>query len=371
PGFYYWDNTTSAWIPIGNNSNLGWNLTGNTGTNPSVNFIGTMDAQDLVFKRNNVISGKISTFNTSLGFSSLLTNSSGSTAFGYTALQLNSGNNNSGFGNQVLRSVGTGGFNSGFGANTMRNITSGTNNTGMGFEALLANTEGNYNTAVGSEADVAANNLSNTTAIGANAQVGASNSMVLGSINGVNGATADVNVGIGTTTPQDKLHVVGNIRMADGNEAAGRIMVSDANGTASWEDVSVASGWGLIGNTGTNPSTNFIGTTDNQDVIFKRNNRLAGRIGNGVSQLRTSFGDNAASSLTSGTSISAFGVNALEENTTGGQNNAFGSAALRFNTSGTGNSAFGNSALIANISGNANAAFGTQALQSNRASMNA
>lgn len=39
--------------------------------------------------------------------------------------------------------------------------------------------------------------------------VGASNSLVLGSINGVNGATADVNVGIGTTTPDRKLEVAG------------------------------------------------------------------------------------------------------------------------------------------------------------------
>jgi hypothetical protein len=52
--------------------------------------------------------------------------------------------------------------------------------------------------------------LSNTTAIGANAQVTASNSLVLGSINGVNGATADTLVGIGTTAPAAKLDVHGS-----------------------------------------------------------------------------------------------------------------------------------------------------------------
>jgi hypothetical protein len=46
------------------------------------------------------------------------------------------------------------------------------------------------------------------------------------------------------------------------------------NGSA-WTAVS---GWGLTGNSGTNPTTNFIGTTDAQPLFFKANNQLAGRI---------------------------------------------------------------------------------------------
>ena len=42
------------------------------------------------------------------------------------------------------------------------------------------------------------------------------------------------NVGIGTTTPNEKLEVNGSIRMTDGNEALGRVLASDVNGTASW-----------------------------------------------------------------------------------------------------------------------------------------
>ena len=34
-------------------------------------------------------------------------------------------------------------------------------------------------------------------------------------------------------------------------------------------------GWGLSGNSGTNPETNFIGTTDEKDVVFKRDNVIA------------------------------------------------------------------------------------------------
>ncbi len=42
------------------------------------------------------------------------------------------------------------------------------------------------------------------------------------------------NVGIGTSSPDDKLHVVGNIVMEDGNEADGKVLISDANGKAEW-----------------------------------------------------------------------------------------------------------------------------------------
>ena len=38
-----------------------WNTTGNSGTNPTTNFIGTTDNQSLVFKTNNVEKMRIST----------------------------------------------------------------------------------------------------------------------------------------------------------------------------------------------------------------------------------------------------------------------------------------------------------------------
>ena len=49
-GFYYYDGAAWQFMSTGNS---GWGLTGNTGTNPAVNFMGTMDNNDVVFKSNN------------------------------------------------------------------------------------------------------------------------------------------------------------------------------------------------------------------------------------------------------------------------------------------------------------------------------
>ncbi len=51
PGFYYYDG--SAWTAV-TPKPKGWLLTGNNGTNPATNFIGTQDAVDFVVRTNNV-----------------------------------------------------------------------------------------------------------------------------------------------------------------------------------------------------------------------------------------------------------------------------------------------------------------------------
>ncbi|MBK8910383.1 MAG: hypothetical protein IPM61_03560 [Chlorobi bacterium] len=45
------------WVPFLsgiNINNVGWSLTGNSGTNPAINFVGTTDPQPLVFRTNNI-----------------------------------------------------------------------------------------------------------------------------------------------------------------------------------------------------------------------------------------------------------------------------------------------------------------------------
>lgn len=78
----------------------------------------------------------------------------------------------------------------------------GSNNTAIGFESGRGNNNGATNTFIGFRADASAASLSNATALGADAKVSQSNSVVLGN---------NANVGIGTTAPQAKLHIVTGI----------------------------------------------------------------------------------------------------------------------------------------------------------------
>ncbi len=63
PGYYYWDGT--KWVRFSYNASGSsandWNLLGNAGTNPATNFLGTTDAQDLVFRTNNLEAVRVTT----------------------------------------------------------------------------------------------------------------------------------------------------------------------------------------------------------------------------------------------------------------------------------------------------------------------
>jgi len=90
-----------------------------------------------------------------------------------------------------------------------------TNDTAIGASSQVYLLSKN-DTAIGANTNV--NATDNATAIGANAEVDANNALVLGSINGVNGATASTKVGIGTTTPSNVLTIAQNAghAIADG-----------------------------------------------------------------------------------------------------------------------------------------------------------
>lgn len=112
------------------------------------------------------------------------------------------------------------------------------------------------------------------------------------------------------------------------------------NGTA-WNELSQSNNaWNITGNSATNPTTHFIGTTDDSDLVFKRNNTPAGRIAaEGVS----------------------LGFNALANDITN-NNIGLGTAALGLNTTGFNNIAVGKNALNANIGNQMSIAIGNDAL---------
>jgi hypothetical protein len=95
----------------------------------------------------------------------------------------------------------TGSSNSFFGQRAGQMTEAGNNNTFLGASAGDTNAAGSNNTIIGFNADLATDSLSNAAAIGSQALVERSNSLVLGSISGVNGATENTTVGIGTTKP--------------------------------------------------------------------------------------------------------------------------------------------------------------------------
>ena len=128
----------------------------------------------------------------------------------------------------------TGIYNTSVGGYTGQSNTTGYYNLFLGYRAGYNNTVENHNSFIGAHSDGAVG-VTNATAIGYRAHVTQSNSLVLGSINGVNGATADTNVGIGTTAPVRQLHVVGDqavFRMDRPADTAAFMLVrTDAGGT--------------------------------------------------------------------------------------------------------------------------------------------
>jgi hypothetical protein len=134
------------------------------------------------------------------------------------------------------------------------------------------------------------------------------------------------------------------------------------NGTL-WEKIAagISTDWSLLGNGGTIATTNFIGTTDAIDLIFRRNNLRAGRLGLN----NTSFGLNSLNSATTGTRNTAIGANVLNANTTGIRNTAIGESTMSSNTTGVENVAIGAGALFSNTTGEQNTSVGRNSMTIN------
>jgi hypothetical protein len=148
-------------------------------------------------------------------------------------LHITTGPNNSFFGVNAGQATTTGGRNSFFGNGSGVSNASGSGNAFFGFLAG-SNSLGSNNTMLGASTNVGTTGLINSTAIGANAFVTQNNSLVLGSINGVNGATADTNVGIGTTGPSARLHVAGNALVTGNLTVNGNLIATIPGGSTSY-----------------------------------------------------------------------------------------------------------------------------------------
>lgn len=190
-------------------------------------------------------------FGSAAGFSN--TTGFGNSFFGVASGNSNtSGSDNSFFGFGAGQHSTQGGNNSFFGVNAGLNNTTGPENSFVGALAGSQNTTGGFNTFVGRFAGLSntaeSNNtfigtdsngapgITNATAVGSHAQVTQSNSLVLGSIGGVNNTGADTNVGIGTTAPTQRLEVKGNVKISGAGSGLifpdGTTQSSASSGTA-------------------------------------------------------------------------------------------------------------------------------------------
>ena len=310
------------------------------------------------------------TLNTGVGAVVLpaLTNGIGNVALGWNVLSKNdAGSENTGTGRLALQLNTSGSFNVANGERALQNNTIGGENTAVGTAALVFNTTGNNNTALGISAgpDQSTPNLTNSTAIGSNAVVTASNAMVLGSINGLNGAVADTLVGIGTTAPTAKLDVRGSANFTGPiTFAAGQTFPGAGTITG------VSAGTGLTGGgTSGNVTLNVDATKVPQ---LSTANTFTGN--QTVNANLTATGVVSASSYQIGSSLFASG-NVTTNNvylgfagnktTTGFGNTGVGGQALAANAAGTNNTATGQAALPVNTSGADNVAMGVDALQFN------
>lgn len=232
-GYFYYDGT--KWLPIAGVTTDDWHITGNSGTTPGINFIGTTDDKDIILKRNNVLAGWLGTTNTTIGNSAMLSTITGAnnSAFGRAAgFGNNAGNNNTMLGYQTMyQSVaGFGSNNVAVGANAysgtfISTVGAGSNNTIVGANAGQLVT-GSKNTFLGNNAGF--KNVqetlsgSNNTLIGADTYlptIAGSNQLNINNVifgTGLSGTTTVPlgNIGIRNNAPTEALDIdKGNLRI--------------------------------------------------------------------------------------------------------------------------------------------------------------
>ncbi|MHC1776283.1 MAG: hypothetical protein AB9834_12830 [Lentimicrobium sp.] len=294
-GFYYYH--SGLWVSLSAAVAGGWVLTGNTGTDPVVNFIGTTDNKPLKFRVNNQPSGWIDPTESS------------NTGFGYHTLGNTLGWHNTAIGGYALYSNTGGEENTAVGASSLFSNTTASCNVAIGYSALELNTTGSGNTANGSGAL-----LSNT--------------------------TGHSNIAIGIMSL--RLNTDRSNLVAIGDSA----LYSNGLGATAF--------WHAIDNTAVGSKSlyaNTIGFHNTACGAMTLNSNNSG-------YANTAVGNQAMQSNTTGYYNTAGGAWALASNTEGNNNTSSGFQALYSNTTGSNNIAYGNQALYSNTTGSSNTAFG-------------
>ena len=166
-------------------------------------------------------------------------------------------------------------------------------------------------------------------------------------------------MGINTVSPSEATDVVGNVKFSTALKPAGtagtsgKFLLSAGAGAApTWGTITVpATNWSLTGTTGSNPATNYIGTTDAQDLAIRTSNSERMRVlSTGEVGIGTSSPTNRLHIVSSS---AADEVAALFANATG--NSLSQSIGLWGRADNAGSSNTGTIAVLANGNGNGTA----------------
>ncbi len=315
-GFYYYDGSKWNWMASlnGNADTLAWKRNGNAGTNPSVNFIGTVDNQPISLRQDNKWLGNL---------------------------------------NATMNNYAVG-------AGAGENNTTGMNNVVVGDSAGNASTAASNNVLIGTNAGI--NNLGSwTTMIGID--VGRSNqvhgSVFIGSAAGMRNTTGGTNTFVGDNAGRDNT-------TGSGNTFMGRFTGSLSNGN----DNSFLGNSAGLNNTTGNKNV-FVGSQAGMGNTTGGNNIALGVVAlrfNSANSNLIAIGDSALYFNAGGASNTAIGSRALYANSFGFYNTAIGFRALNSNSTGMANTALGNLAAFSNTLSYWQVAIGDSALYSNTGS---
>lgn len=281
PGFYYWDG--GEWILLStlqNSSNgLYWNLSGNNIND--LDYIGTNNFKAFNFKSGGTLIGSFHpNGGVRLGFNSS-GNNNNSFAIGYEAksdysesysfgsyawsnnwraLALGSNSKANGAYSVALGNFATTELTAsnsvaiGYNANSIGNesFSIGSNSSSAGDNSVALGTNSStissnsialgYNSTVSNTGSTAlgygaVSNGLYSTSIGYNASTSQNYAIILG-----DSSSLDSRVGIGTSNPEVKMHIVtqtpySGFQLQDGNEDDGKVLTSDISGRATWKDL--------------------------------------------------------------------------------------------------------------------------------------
>lgn len=309
----------------------GWDLTGNSGTNSAINFIGTMDSNAFTIKTNSIERSRFSANGEFIQWTSSSPNDTFHISFTKSAL--------------------------GLGINALR-FQHKTNDGESGVVAIDATGFGKTrNYSVFGFTDYAAKNAIVESYYDSLSHEGGLHLEVQ---NDSFRYTARLATDSGFVFRCPLVYI-------DGLQGVGKVLTSNANGGASWGTLASSQlnpdslakySWSLTGNSGTD-STNFIGTIDNQPLHFRQNDSAYGYF----SETNIAIGFNAGQQLTEsiGSRNVYIGYEAGRYDAGGGStaddNIGIGNQTLLLNK-GLSNIAIGSTALDNNVSGNQNIAIG-------------